>query len=118
MQRAALPHEARLRLRADFGRLSRLGRVHPGREALVRILPNPCGQARLGVAAPRAYGGAVRRNRFKRLVREVFRHVRAELGGVDVLVAPRRGLTEPTLAGLRADLLAAPTRAHEPRNRP
>ena len=52
------------------------------------------GRPRLGVAAPRAYGGAVRRNRFKRLVREAFRSLRADLGAVDVFVAPRRGNLE------------------------
>ncbi len=103
-----------MRHRADFGRVMREGRVHPGAQVLVRLRPNDCGHARIGVAAPRAYGGAVRRNRFKRLVREAFRRLRADLGAVDVFVAPRRGLGEPTLEGIRADLTAAPERAHAP----
>ena len=67
-------------------------------------------RARLGIAAPRAYGKAVRRNRFKRLVRTAFRRVHASLRPVDLLVEPRRGPRDadrPTLAGLEADLLAA-----------
>jgi len=84
----------------------------------VRILPNDVGIARLGLATPRRYGGAIRRNRFRRLTREAFRALQATLGAVDVFVAPRRGLGEPTLEGLRADLLAAPAAAHAPRHPP
>jgi ribonuclease P protein component len=56
--------------------------------------------ARLAIAAPRAYGNAVRRNRLRRLVREAFRRLRPSLGDVDLLVAPRKTLREPTLEGL------------------
>ena len=114
MARADYPHAARLRHPADFQRVLREGRVHPGGQILVRIRPNDQGQARLGVAAPRQYGNAVRRNRFKRLVREAFRSLRADLGAVDVFVAPRRGLDEPSLEVIRRDLAAAPERAHAP----
>ena len=114
---AAYPREARLLRRAQFLRVLRSGRVYPGRECVVRILENDVGAARLGLTSPRQYGKAVRRNRFRRLVREAFRSIRHELGAVDVFVAPRRGLVTPTLAGLRADLLAAPQRAQAPRPR-
>ena len=114
MSRAGHPPSARLRRPAEFQRVLREGRVHPGREVLVRLVPNACGRARLGVAASRRYGNAVVRNRFKRLVREAFRSLAAELGPLDVFVAPRRGLVTPTLEGIRADLRAAPAKAHAP----
>ena len=114
MNRADYPPEARLRRKQEFGRVLREGRLHPGVQVLVRLRPNELGRARLGVAAPRAYGKAVRRNRFKRLVREVFRSLQADLGAVDVFVAPRRGLEEPTLEGIRRDLGDAPARAFVP----
>ena len=81
------------------------GEVYPGRQALVRRLANESGGARLGLSTPRAYGGAVRRNRFRRLAREAFRALRSELGAYDYMVSPRRHLVEPTLEGLGADLL-------------
>ena len=98
------PKEARLRRRPEFRRVLSEGEVHPGRQALVRRAPNALGSARLGIATPRAYGNSVRRNRFRRLAREAFRRLRAELGAYDYLVSPRRHLVEPTLAGLVADL--------------
>lgn len=116
MTRAAYPKRARLVRRGQFLRVLREGRVYPGRECVVRILPNEVGIARLGLATPRKYGKAVRRNRFRRLAREAFRTLQDELGAVDVFVAPRRGLEEPTLDGLRRDLERAPERAHAPRH--
>jgi ribonuclease P protein component len=107
---ATFPREARLRRRADFTRVLNTGRLHAGRECVVRVARGALGHARLGVGAPARYGSAVRRNRFRRLVREAFRHLRGTLPAVDLLVAPRRGLVEPTLAGLRADLEAAVAR--------
>lgn len=73
----------------------------------MRVLVTDRGHARLGVATPRKYGGAVRRNRFRRLLREAFRRVAGALGSVDLLVEPRRDVAEPTLAGLLRDLEAA-----------
>jgi ribonuclease P protein component len=72
----------------------------------VRWVKNALGHARLGLATPRRYGGAVRRNRFRRVARAAFRAVASRLESLDVLVEPRLDLEEPTLAGITADLLA------------
>jgi ribonuclease P protein component len=115
--RPTYPHEARLRRARDFRAVLDRGEVLPGRQCLVRRLVRPEGVARLGVAAPRGMGGAVVRNRFRRLVREAFRALRADLGPLDLLVSPRRGLKDPTLAGVAADLrrAALPRAAPGPR---
>ncbi len=101
---------ARLRLDRDFQPVRRAGRRVLGTEASLRVLSTGRGCARLGIATPRKYGGSVRRNRFRRLLREAFRRVATELGSVDLLVEPRRDLREPTLAGLLTDLRAAVAR--------
>jgi len=56
----------------------------------------------LGVAATRKLGGAVRRNRAKRLIREVFRRNRFA-SGFDVVVVPKRDLLDASLIVLEAD---------------
>lgn len=107
------PPTARLRRNADFRHLARDGVAVPGSECVVRRRAQDLGRPRLGIAAPRGYGRAVRRNRFRRLVREAFRLSAGELGSADYLVAPRRTLAEPTLAGIRGDLLRAADRSRE-----
>lgn len=104
-RRTPYPKSARMRRQAQFRAVSSRGAVFPGREALVRRVANELGTPRLGIASPRRYGNAVERNRFRRLVREAFRAVAAELGAFDYLVSPRKHLETPTLEGLKADLL-------------
>ncbi|HET7745839.1 MAG TPA: ribonuclease P protein component [Vicinamibacteria bacterium] len=81
------PHE-RLRSAGQFRRVLKVGiRVDGplfGLVAAVGERPFP----RLGLTASRRVGGAVARNRAKRLLRETFRRNKPELGAIDlVLVA-------------------------------
>lgn len=61
--------------------------------------------ARLGIAATRKLGGAVERNRAKRLIREVFRHHKPA-GGIDLVVVPRREMLDAPYVRLEAEFLA------------
>ena len=66
------------------------------------MLPNTLGISRLGIAATRKFGGAVQRNRAKRLIREVFRRNKIA-PGFDVVVIPKRELLDASLTALEAD---------------
>jgi hypothetical protein len=58
----------------------------------------------LGITASRRVGNAAQRNRAKRLLREAFRCVRAELpGGLDLVVIVRHGLGARKLADVVAE---------------
>lgn len=72
----------------------------------VLLTPNTAGRARLGIVASRKLGDAVRRNRAKRLIREVFRKTPPlrRRQSVDVVVIPRRELFDALYSSLESDL--------------
>jgi ribonuclease P protein component len=73
-----------------------------GRYSTVFILPNQTPVGRLGIAATRKLGGAVVRNRAKRLIREVFRRNKIA-PGFDIVIIPKRELLDASLSVLEAD---------------
>jgi ribonuclease P protein component len=78
----------RLRRAADYQRVFRAGVRADGRLLSVVLAAGVSGVARLGLAAGRRVGGAVERNRAKRLVREGFRTLPRPTG-FDVVVLPK-----------------------------
>jgi ribonuclease P protein component len=83
-------HDRRLRSPAEFDAVFKRGARLGGRLFLLIIAPNRHGFDRLGLAVSRRVGGAVARNRARRLLRESFRRAapRAE-GGLDLVVVAR-----------------------------
>ena len=73
-----------------------------GRYSTTFILPNDRGVGRLGIAATKKLGGAVVRNRAKRLIREVFRRNKIA-AGFDIVVIPYRDLLDASLTLLEAE---------------
>jgi ribonuclease P protein component len=95
------PHE-RIRRRPEFQQVYARGSKIHSRYSTVFVLPNSGGAGRLGIAATRKLGGAVQRNRAKRLIREVFRRNKIA-PGFDVVVIPKRDLLDASLNDLEAD---------------
>ena len=92
----------RIRRRTEFQQVYDRGiRIH-SRYATVFILANTLQVGRLGIAATRKLGGAVVRNRAKRLIREVFRRNKVA-PGFDVVVIPKRELLDASLNTLETD---------------
>ncbi len=81
----------RLSRSADFDRVFRSGRSHAGRELVLHVFPRAeDGPARLGLSVSRKVGGAIDRNRIKRLLREAFALEHTRLPeGTDVVVVAR-----------------------------
>ena len=106
--------DERIRRRADFQRVYQNGARLNARFSTIFFLSNGQDTGRLGIAATKKLGGAVERNRAKRLIREVFRRNKIS-AGFDVVVVPRRGLLETSLTILEADYRATLERRLRPR---
>ena len=99
---AGLRLKERIRRRAEFKQIYEKGtRVH-ARYSTIFVLPNSLGVGRLGIAATKKLGGAVQRNRAKRLIREIFRRNKIAPGH-DVIVVPRREMLEASLSAIESD---------------
>src|SRR5881394_1523534 len=92
----------RIRRRVEFQQIYDRGLKVHSRYTTVFLLANSRGVGRLGIAATRKLGGAVQRNRAKRLIREIFR--RNKLApGFDVVVIPKRELLDASLNAVETD---------------
>lgn len=96
----------RIRRHADFQNVYTHGTRIAGRYYTLFTRPNGLGVGRLGIAATKRLGGAVVRNRAKRLIREVFR--RNDIApGFDIVVVPKRELLTTSVAALETEYRAS-----------
>jgi ribonuclease P protein component len=104
--------EFRLTRSTDFERVRQLGKSFPHPLVVLVAAPNQLDQARVGIAAGRSVGGAVVRNRAKRLLRAGIDSLIQDINpGWDLILLARRPLVESgflkTRAAIEAVLLKA-----------
>jgi ribonuclease P protein component len=102
------PHRVRIVRSTDYRILYREGRkIQSGRFVLF-VRENGIGYHRLGLTVSRKVGGAVVRNRIKRLFREIFRRSSVEIPGqYDIVVNAKSGCVGASYIELHAEFLAS-----------
>jgi len=108
----AAARRRRLSRSAEFDRVYREGRSHAGRHLVLYSFPRDGGddvEPRLGLSVGRKVGGAIERNKVKRLLREAFWQSEELLpAGHDFVVVARSEAAEfaerEGLAGIKTEL--------------
>lgn len=96
----------RVRTRRQYQRISKQSKRYVGSWIVVNVCPNHTPLTRLGMTVSRRYGIAVKRNRFKRVVREAFRLCYSQLQmGFDINIKPRTTAYCAKLSDIQAELL-------------
>ena len=113
----------RLRSRAEFTSVQNQGRRVATRFLTLLAMPNTFDHDRPGIIASRRLGGAVVRNRAKRMLREIFRRLQPHtvaarhLRPLDLVVIPRRELVGTPIALVEEDFRGALIRLDRARAR-
>jgi ribonuclease P protein component len=95
----------RLRRRVEFDRVFQKGRRLDGRLFVLLALPNGASEDRLGLTVSRRIGGAVVRNRARRLLREGFRRCGREgCPGLDLVLLAKGDLVGRTQGEVEREL--------------
>lgn len=92
----------RVRRRVEYQRIYDSGAKVHSRYFTFFALSTDSVVGRLGIAATRKLGGAVVRNKAKRLIREVFRRNKIA-PGFDIVIVPKRELVDASLTTLETE---------------
>ncbi|NPB09620.1 MAG: ribonuclease P protein component [Thermodesulfobacteria bacterium] len=105
LKREGFSKAERLRRRKEFERVYQQGRRLRLPYLKLVLAPNELGLRRIGLSVSRRFGKAVRRNRAKRILREIFRrHKDIFPAAHDVIFIPRPDLLEKRQEDIVRDL--------------
>ncbi len=109
------PKSRRLTRKAEFDAVFAARQSRADANLVVYAMANDHGHPRLGLVVSRKVSkSAVKRNRWKRLLREAFRLIQHDLPAADLVCLPRAAV-EPDLESLKQSLRTLAHRAPRPK---
>ena len=104
--RQDLPRECRIVSRAEYDAVYREAKRRSSRQFTLFVRPNGLPISRFGWSIKKALGNAVKRNRIRRRLREIFRLHRREIAvGWDIVVHPRTTVATAEFSALAQEML-------------
>ena len=103
----SFPKEYRIRKSKEYRRVYEEGKKIYSKYFIIHVLPNGLEHPRLGITVTRKVGKAVKRNRWKRLIREAFRLNKHRFPPWDIVVTVKRGIEPPGFREVERDLVEA-----------
>ena len=101
------PHSHRIVRSVDYKDIYEAGNKIHSEKFVLFGRENSLGHARLGITVSRKIGCASKRNRIKRLFREIFRRSSAEIpNNIDMVVNAKSGCAEAGFVELREEFIA------------
>jgi ribonuclease P protein component len=101
----SFPKSIKILNRSDYVNANRSGRRIHTKYFTVILKQNGLGSTRLGVIVSKKTGNAVKRNRVKRLIRELFRLNKSRFPqGYDIVIAAKRGASYLDLRKIKEDI--------------
>ena len=105
------PKNARLSRAAEFAKVKAGGKAFPGKFMLLSVLAQ-APDTRIGIITSRKVGNAVKRNRVRRRLREIFRVGRMDVKtGFWIVLIARRAAVDATFESLKSEWLRLAARA-------
>ena len=99
----SFPKSSRVLKRKHFKEIAHARKRFVGLVLVIDYRPSK--EPKLGITTSRQFGNAVKRNRFKRLLRESFRLNRNQLSSFEIVVQPKKEIETFTLESMTDDLL-------------
>ncbi len=110
------PKRFRIKKRTEFKKIYEEGNKINGRFVIVHYLENELNHPRIGITVTRKVGRAVIRNRWKRLIREIFRKNKGHFPPKDMVITVKRGMKLPTYRELEEDIIETVSKIAENSN--